>query len=156
MPPSPLITFIETIDLNKVWEKDIGKGADDSFSKIKPNISDDQIFIADIKGNISAIDINTGKFIWRNDSSLSITGGPGIGDTLVLVGIAWNGSGAILLSLNNEVKWLWLPALVIGSLIGGYFGAHYSILKGEKIVKKSFEILTLAMGSSLIIKVLFS
>ena len=79
-----------------------------------------------------------------------------VAHTLVLVGIAWNGSGAILLSLNNEVKWLWLPALVIGSLIGGYFGAHYSILKGEKIEKKSFEILTLAMGSSLIIKVLFS
>ena len=98
VPPSPLITFIETIDLNKVWEKDIGKGANDSFSKIKPNISDDQIFIADIKGNISAIDINTGKFIWRNDSSLSITGGPGIGDTLVLVGT----SEGEILGLSKE------------------------------------------------------
>ncbi len=75
-----------------------------------------------------------------------------VAHTLVLVGIAWNGSGAIVLCLNNEVKWLWLPILIIGSLIGGYFGAHYSIIKGEKIVKKSFEILALIMGLSLIIK----
>ena len=35
-PPSPLISFIETADLNKVWVQDIGKGENDSFSKIKP------------------------------------------------------------------------------------------------------------------------
>ncbi len=75
-----------------------------------------------------------------------------VAHTLVLVGIAWNGSGAILLSLNNEVKWIWLPSLVIGSLIGGYLGAHYSIKKGEKIVKKSFQLLALVMGTSLIVK----
>ena len=97
-PPSPLIDFIETADLNKIWGQDIGKGVSDSFSKIKPNVLDDRIFIADAKGNISAITANTGKFIWRNDSRLSITGGPGVGDTLVLVGT----SEGEILGLSKE------------------------------------------------------
>ena len=97
-PPSPLISFTETADLNKVWVQNIGKGTNDSFSKIKPSILNDQIFIADTKGNISAITTNKGKFIWRNDSRLSITGGPGVGDNLVLVGT----SEGEILGLSKE------------------------------------------------------
>ena len=85
-PPSSLINFIETANLNKVWTQDIGKGTEDSFAKIRPHVLDDQIYIADARGNIAALTANRGEFIWRNDSRLSITGGPGVGDTLVLVG----------------------------------------------------------------------
>ena len=34
VPPSPLVNFIETAKLNKVWSQNIGKGAEDSFTKI--------------------------------------------------------------------------------------------------------------------------
>ena len=54
-PPTPLINFIETADLNKIWSQDIGKGTDDSFAKIKPVISGNQIFIADTRGNVAAL-----------------------------------------------------------------------------------------------------
>ena len=86
VPPSPLVNFIETAKLNKVWLQNTGKGTDDSSTKITPTILDEQIFIADPKGNIAALTTKTGDFIWRNDSRLSITGGPGAGNSLVLVG----------------------------------------------------------------------
>ena len=98
IPPSPLVSFIETADLNKVWVRDIGKGTSDSFSKIRPNIIDNQIFIADAKGNVAAITTDTGKFVWRNNTRLSITGGPGVGDTLVLIGT----SEGEILGLSKE------------------------------------------------------
>ncbi|MEC7876045.1 MAG: outer membrane protein assembly factor BamB [Pseudomonadota bacterium] len=98
IPPSSLVNFIETTDLNRVWTQDIGKGADDLFTKIRPNILDDQIFIADTRGNVSALTADTGKFIWRNDSDLSITGGPGVGNSLVLVGT----SEGEILGLSKE------------------------------------------------------
>jgi uncharacterized membrane protein YfcA len=44
--------------------------------------------------------------------------------TLVLVGMFWNGAGALTLGLLGEIKWAWLPALLLGSLLGGYLGAH--------------------------------
>jgi uncharacterized protein len=70
--------------------------------------------------------------------------------TLILVGIFWNGSGAITLGLLGDIYWQWLPALLAGSLIGGYFGAHMSIIKGNRVIKTTYEIITLLIGLKLI------
>lgn len=71
--------------------------------------------------------------------------------TLVLVGLFWNATGAITLGLLGEIYWSWIPALLLGSLIGGYAGAHLSIVKGNKVIKRSFEIVTVLIGLKLII-----
>jgi len=70
--------------------------------------------------------------------------------TLILVGLFWNGSGALTLALQAPVRWDWLPALILGSLLGGYAGAHLSIIKGNQWVKRAFEVLTLLVGSKLV------
>lgn len=72
--------------------------------------------------------------------------------TLVLVGIFWNGSGAWTLGLHGQIEWSWLPALILGSLIGGYLGAHFSIVRGNQLVKRSFEVVTVLVGIALIAK----
>lgn len=71
--------------------------------------------------------------------------------TLITVGLIWNGSGAIALGFLGEVKWAWLPALVAGSLIGGYLGASLAIAKGNQLIKRSFEIITVAVGVKLLL-----
>ncbi len=70
--------------------------------------------------------------------------------TLVLVGLFWNGAGAVTLGLLGEIRWDWLPALLIGSLVGGYLGAHLSIVKGNRFIKRAFEVVTIATGLALI------
>ena len=70
--------------------------------------------------------------------------------TLVLVGMFWNGSGAIALGILGDVRWDWLPALLLGSLLGGYAGAHLAILKGNVWIKRTFEVVTLLVGLKLI------
>lgn len=72
--------------------------------------------------------------------------------TLILVGLFWNGLGAIFLAQQSPVAWTWLPALIVGSLLGGYLGAHWALLQGNKLVKRSFEVLTIVVGLSLIFK----
>jgi len=71
--------------------------------------------------------------------------------TLVMVGTTWNGTGALTLGILGEIKWTWLPALLLGSLIGGYVGAHMAIKKGNKWIKRGFEVVTLLIGIKLII-----
>jgi len=71
--------------------------------------------------------------------------------TLILVGLFWNGSGAITLGLLTEIKWSWLPALLLGSLLGGYVGAHLSIIKGNRWIKRVYEIITLLIGLKLLL-----
>lgn len=70
--------------------------------------------------------------------------------TLVLVGLFWNGVGALTLGWLGDIRWSWLPALFAGSLVGGYFGAHLAIIKGNRWIKRSFEIVTLIIGLKLI------
>jgi uncharacterized membrane protein YfcA len=71
--------------------------------------------------------------------------------TLVLVGVFWNGSGALTLGLIGEIKWEWLPALLLGSLLGGYLGAHLAIIKGNRAIKRVFEVVTVLVGIKLIL-----
>ncbi len=70
--------------------------------------------------------------------------------TLVLVGLFWNGSGAVTLGVLGEIRWSWLPALLAGSLLGGYIGAHWSIVKGNRWIKRAFEVVTILVGLKLI------
>lgn len=71
--------------------------------------------------------------------------------TLVFVGLFWNASGALTLGVLGDIHWVWIPALLLGSFIGGYLGAHLSIVKGNKVIKRSYEILTLLIGLKLIL-----
>ena len=72
--------------------------------------------------------------------------------TLVLVGFFWNATGATTLSLLGEpVHWVWIPTLLVASLLGGYTGAHLNVSKDNKLVKLAFVSVTLLSGISLLI-----
>ncbi len=71
--------------------------------------------------------------------------------TLVLVGLFWNGTGALTLGLLGSIHWPWLPVLIAGSLLGGYLGAHLAIAKGNRLIKRGFEAVTLLVGIKLIL-----
>lgn len=71
--------------------------------------------------------------------------------TLVLVGLFWNGAGALVLGSLGQIRWSWLPALLAGSLVGGYIGAHLAIAKGNRWIKRGFELVTVVIGIKLVI-----
>jgi len=107
------------------------------------------LFIGVLNGSLTS---GTGLFVtiwlvrWFGlDYKLAVT------YTLILVGVFWNGTGAVTLSYLGEVKWEWLPALLLGSLLGGYLGAHLAITKGNRWIKRAFEVVTLLVGTTLII-----
>ena len=70
--------------------------------------------------------------------------------TLILCGLVWNGTGALVLGMIGTVEWSWMPALLAGSIIGGYLGSHLAIRKGNLWIKRSFEIVTILIGLKLI------
>jgi len=73
-----------------------------------------------------------------------------VGHTLIAVGLFWNASGALTMGFMAQIQWDWLVALVLGSLVGGYVGAHYAIKMGSGWIKRAYEIITLIVGLKLI------
>ena len=71
--------------------------------------------------------------------------------TLILCGLVWNGTGALVLGMIGTVEWSWMPALLVGSILGGYLGSHLAIRKGNLWIKRSFEIVTILIGLKLIV-----
>jgi len=78
--------------------------------------------------------------------------GRAVAYTLILVGLFWNGAGAISLGSQGQIAWTWVPMLLAGSIAGGYLGAHLAIARGSRVVKRAFEVLALVMGGSLLVK----
>nr|WP_086941046.1 sulfite exporter TauE/SafE family protein [Thaumasiovibrio occultus] len=71
--------------------------------------------------------------------------------TLISVGLFWNGIGAASLYIAGaDIYWPWIPILLLGSLLGGYLGAHFSTVGSTRTVKIAFEILTFAVGIKLL------
>lgn len=71
--------------------------------------------------------------------------------TLILCGFFWNGTGAVVLGTLGTVAWHWMPALLVGSVVGGYLGSHFAIRRGNLWIKRAFEITTILIGLKLMI-----
>ena len=74
-----------------------------------------------------------------------------VAHTLIAVGLGWNASGAITMTWFATVKWDWLPALLCGSFVGGYLGAHSSITVGSIWIKRCYELITLLVAAKLLL-----
>jgi hypothetical protein len=71
--------------------------------------------------------------------------------TLILCGLVWNGVGALVLGFLGTVAWSWMPALLAGSVLGGYLGSHLAIARGNLWIKRAFETVTVLIGARLLI-----
>jgi outer membrane protein assembly factor BamB len=123
-PPAPLVDIADPLPLKTVWKKDVGVGHDKQFVNLVPAIYDGQLFIADRKGRVVAMDAETGKENWKVDTETMISAGPGAGSGLVLVGtsdaevLALSADDGALLwtaSVNSEV--LSVPQVDIDKVI---------------------------------------
>lgn len=82
----PLQEIEESIEIIEIWSKNIGQGSQDESLKLYPAYINGHIFVADLSGSLLAIDANTGDNIWENDTDLTITGGPGVSQKLIVIG----------------------------------------------------------------------
>lgn len=58
--------------------------------------------------------------------------------TLSANGIFWNGVGAIAHSLLGHVIWSLAPGLILGAILGSYYGASVGIKKGNPFLRVMF------------------
>lgn len=102
--PKELQEFTPTFSVEENWSRDIGDGSEEVFPISIPEIVDNVIYVADRKGDIHAIDQDTGRVNWSVDSKQTITGAVGVGGDLVLIGTD-TGQVHAFDRANGEFKW---------------------------------------------------
>lgn len=102
--PAELVDFEPTIKVRTVWQRRVGSGAGKLFLKLRPAIDGERVYAATRDGYVRAFDARTGESIWDTDTDRPLSGGPGVGDGLVLLGT----SEGEVLALGDEdgaLKW---------------------------------------------------
>ncbi len=103
-PPSPLVEFTATADVDLLWQRNVGKGTNELLSKLSPVILGSRIFSTDINGNVMALNAGDGKIVWRRKTRLPVTGGPGADENLVMLGTS---EGEVISLSNTDGKEVW-------------------------------------------------
>ncbi|MDM8564633.1 outer membrane protein assembly factor BamB [Candidatus Halobeggiatoa sp. HSG11] len=103
-PPAPLVELTPTLTLKTLWTADIGSGDDTGHAKLIPVAYDGKLFTASTDGLVQALDLTNGKPIWQQELDVPISGGPGIGEGLILVG-SKKGEVIALSEIDGVEQW---------------------------------------------------
>lgn len=116
--PVELTEINQQFDPEIIWEKSIGDGSDDFFSRLKPIFAYDNIYTASRSGGVVALDAKTGKQIWKVDLSdinnersfweasvsARLAGGPTAGLNKIFIG-SESGKVFALDAATGELSW---------------------------------------------------
>lgn len=99
-PPEPLAEIKETASAKLLWQAKLGSTGDFDFS---PAIEAGYAYVASAEGELSKLDISNGSQAWRVNVGEKLTGGVGVGGSLVVVGTQ---KGAIYAyDISGKLQW---------------------------------------------------
>jgi len=85
-PPAELVDFAVKLNPDRVWS--IGtKGGDDVLRLgLRPAVAEDRVYVAGHGGDVQALELGSGRSLWRATTDLDLSGGPAFGEGLVVAG----------------------------------------------------------------------
>jgi len=122
-PPAELVDFEPLVRIERVWKAGT-KGGDDVLRLgLRPVTEGERVFVAGHGGDVQSLEIATGRVAWRTDTKLELSGGPNVGEGIVIVG----GTGGELVALDaasGSERWrvvtggeVLAPPVVAGGLV---------------------------------------
>ena len=102
--PAELIDFEASVGIDEIWSVDLGTGANETSSLLRPVVLGDQIYASDYAGRVSARNVSDGERQWLVNLRTDISGGAGVGDGLVLVASA-DGVVYALEQSDGSIRW---------------------------------------------------
>lgn len=120
--PAELKKMENAISVNRLWSTDVGSGEGKLWLRQKPALEGSKLYAVDDKGNVLAIDANTGKSLWESKAidtrssgsrllfwkkrslETGLTSSVGVGGGLAVVG-GRNGEVVALDAETGNKKW---------------------------------------------------
>lgn len=158
-PPTELTPVVAEQGLATLWSINTGKGTDGRRLSLVPAHQNGQLFVADARGMVTAVNASDGRVLWQRDTGLPLSGGPEVSGTRLVLGTT-NGELLALTVADGSELWraqvgseiLSIPRLageqvILHTLNDSIFG--FNATSGEELWHYDFQapILTLR-GSS--------
>ena len=102
--PAKLESFEPATGIRTLWSRRIASGEDGQQLDLRAVLADGRLFAAGHDGDVAAYDPSTGERLWETETGLSLTGGPGAGSGLVVVGDS-SGGVVALSSADGTAAW---------------------------------------------------
>lgn len=102
--PAKLVDFTPTANVKRLWAATVGKGEERLGIGQHPAVIDGHVYAAAVDGGVSAYDLSTGTRLWHYESKARLSGGPGAGAGLVVVG-GLEGEVVALGAADGQEKW---------------------------------------------------
>jgi outer membrane protein assembly factor BamB len=85
-PPAELAKIAARLEIDRVWSTGLGGGADVLRLALRPHIVGERVYAVSHDGEIEALEAANGHRIWRTDTKLPLSAGPGADESLVAAG----------------------------------------------------------------------
>jgi outer membrane protein assembly factor BamB len=103
--PAKLTDINATLRVEKVWTASVAdKGAKPLRLGLGLAVDGKRVYAAGRKGEVAAFDVETGRTVWRVKTKLALSGGPGAGAGLVVVGSTF-GDLVALNESDGAIRW---------------------------------------------------
>jgi outer membrane protein assembly factor BamB len=109
--PAELVDFTPSVTVSKLWSANAGKGEDKLGLQQTPVVEDGKVYAAAVEGGVRVFDLQTGKKVWeyepekeKKKPELRLSGGPGVGEGLVVIGTL-EGQVIALEAATGAEKW---------------------------------------------------
>ena len=105
-PPAVLTKFKATLPIQKLWGDNVGGGKKQQTLRLGlgPALDEGVVFAASYKGEVLAVNLQTGKQVWVAKLKQPLSAGPGVGFGLVVVGSA-KGAVIALDEATGKERW---------------------------------------------------
>ncbi len=103
-PPAELQDIDAKVTAQELWRVDTGAGSDDKRLNLVPTLEGGRIYVADAEGHVSALDASSGRALWSVQFDAPLSGGPGAGEGLVVIGTI-DAEVIALSQADGSLKW---------------------------------------------------
>ena len=103
-PPAPLVDFTPHFQPQLLWTASSSGWSQKYQSHLLPATDGKRLFIASPKGEAQALEISNGKKLWQISTGFSFSGGPGVGENLIVIGTK-NGEVIAFSAEDGSQRW---------------------------------------------------
>lgn len=103
-PPAELVEFDAVISVRKAWSTSTRGGDDVLRLGLQPAVEGERVYVAGHGGDVLALELAGGRGLWRASTDLALSGGPGVGEGVVVAG-ASSGEAVAIDAQSGQERW---------------------------------------------------